>query len=83
MNTNFDLLSENENRCSTRSFEFNFFLPGIGPQGMKTFFYTGIKDWNALPNNIKEIKNEERFKEKIKEHLMMEMEKEEKKIYAK
>ena len=65
MNTNFNLLSENENRCSTRSFEFNFFLPGIGPQGMKTFFYTGIKDWNALPNNIKEIKNEERFKEKI------------------
>ena len=83
MNTNFDLLSENENRCSTRSYEFNFFLPGIGPQGMKTFFYTGIKDWNALPNNIKEIINEDRFKEKIKEHLMMEMEKEEKKIYAK
>ena len=83
MNTNFQLLNENENRCSTRSYAFNFFLPSTGSQGTKTFFYTGINDWNALPNNIKEIKNKDLFKNKVKEHLMTEMEEEENDSFTK
>ena len=83
MKTNFELLNENPERTKTRSYMFNFFLPCTGSQAMKTFFYTGINDWNALPNSIKEIKNENMFKEKLKMHLMKEMENEEKKQFTK
>ena len=83
MNTNFKLLNENVNRSSTRSYQYNFFLPSTGSQGTKTFFYTGINDWNSLPNNIKEIKNEDLFKKKVKEHLMMETKNEELKLFTK
>ena len=38
MNTNFKLLSENVNISSTRSFQFNIFIPITGSQGTKTFF---------------------------------------------
>ena len=82
MKTNFELLNENTERAKTRSYMFNFFLPCTGSQAMKTFFYTGINDWNALPNNIKEIKNLDSFKEKVKMHLMKEMENDEKKQYT-
>ena len=71
MNTNFKLLNENTNRSSTRSYQFNFFLPSTGSQGTKTVFYTGINDWNSLPNSIKEIKSEDLIKEKVKAHLNM------------
>ena len=54
MNTNFKLLNENTNRSSTRSYQFNFFLPSTGSQGTKTFFFAGINDWISLLNSIKE-----------------------------
>ena len=38
-----------------------FFLPSTGSQGTKTFFYTGINDWNSLQNRIKELNNEDTF----------------------
>ena len=83
MMTNFECLNENEDRSNTRSYKFNFFLPSTGSQGTKTFFYTGINDWNSLPNSIKEIKNEDLFKDKVKTHLMMETRKEERKMFTK
>ena len=83
MKINFELLNENPERTKTRSYMFNFFLPCTGSQAMKTFFYTGINDWNALPNSIKEIKSEDMFKEKLKMHLMKEMENDEKKQFTK
>jgi hypothetical protein len=49
----------------------------------KLFFYTGINDWNSLPNSIKEIKNEDQFKKKVKAHLMMETRNDEMKLYTK
>ena len=49
-----------------------FFLPSTGSQGTKTFFNTGINDWNSLPNSIKETKHEDLVKEKVKAHLIME-----------
>ena len=60
-----------------------FFPPSTGSQGTKTFFYTGINDWNSLPNSIKEIKSEDLFKEKVKAHLMMETKNEEKELFTK
>ena len=83
MNTNFKMLNENVNRSSTRSYQSNFFLPSSGSQGSKTFFYTGINDWNSLPNSIKEIKNEVQFKKKVKAHLMMETRNDEMKLFTK
>ena len=34
------------------------------------FHNNAIKDWNNLPSNIKEIKSENSFKEKVKKHLI-------------
>ena len=82
MSSNFKFLNENVNRTNTRSYQHNFFIPSIGSQGTKTFFYTAMKDWNSLPANIKEIKNEDRFKEKVKEFLNKEAEKEESKDFV-
>ena len=45
--------------------------------------YTGINDWNSLPNSIKELKNEDTFKEKVKAHLMMETKNEENDTFTK
>ena len=57
MNTNFKLLNENTNNSSTRYYQFNPFYPSTGSQRTKTFFYTGINDWNSQPNSIKETKS--------------------------
>ena len=60
----------------------SFFLV-VEAKEPKLFFYTGINDWNSLPNSIKEIKNEDLFKEKVKTHLMMETRNEERKMFTK
>ena len=57
MSTNFQLKSENETGNTTRSTAHDFFPRRVAGQGTNTFFYTGIKDWNALPDHIKEIRN--------------------------
>ena len=62
MTSNFQLKSETDSRNTTRSKAHDFFPPRVGSQGTKTFFYMGIKDWNALPDHIKEIKNENQLK---------------------
>ena len=40
-----------------------------------TFYFTGIRDWNALPPKVKEIKNYITFKDKLKQTLMDEAKK--------
>ena len=62
---------------TTRATARDFFIPGFGSLGTKTFFYTAINDWNALPVCIKECKNEKQFKEKVKQNLIDEAKKEE------
>ena len=69
MNTNFQLLNEIEGRTVTRSTAYNLFVPRVYNQGKGTFFYSSIKDWNDLPNQIKCIKNEKSFKERLKQTL--------------
>ena len=67
MTTDFNLLSDMQNRISTRGSAHNFFLPRS--QSTNSFYFTGIKDWNELPNELKSITNEILFKSKLKQFL--------------
>ena len=73
MRSNFNRLNENTNRMTTRGSALNFFLPRVCGQGSSTFFFTAIKEWNALSTNLKCIENENSFKEKLKQELKNEM----------
>ena len=78
LSTNFQRLSENENRIATRAKANNFYKPRICTE---TFAYIAIDDWNALPNNIKGIKREENFKESLKKSLLAAARKDDESIY--
>ena len=69
---NFTRISDTALRICTRASLNNFFLPRVCNEAMKTFFYSGIKNWNSLPANIKSIENENTFKEKVKQFLQRE-----------
>ena len=69
---NFKKMNEDEDRVATRAKQHNFDLPRISPI---TFAFTAIKWWNALPDNIKAIKNEKAFKDNVKKQLRAEAEK--------
>ena len=69
---NFKKMNEDEDRVATRAKQHNFDLPRISPI---TFAFTAIKCWNALPDNIKAIKNEKAFKDNVKKQLRAEAEK--------
>ena len=58
---------------NTRSSAFNFFVPSIKGIESSTFFFNGIKNWNALPDTIKSIIEKGKFKFEIKRHLMSEL----------
>ena len=54
---------------STRSSSMNFNIPSI--KGWEsTFYYSGIKDWNLLPESVKNCYNKNRFKTNVKTYLM-------------
>ena len=51
-------LRENFVNGSRASKPFNFILPSVYNTSCKrTFLYTGPRDWNSLPDNIKSVKN--------------------------
>ena len=77
MASNFKLKSNMSNRNTTRATAHDFFVPRVVSPGDKTFFYTAINDWNALPDCIKESRNENQFKEKVKQNLIDEAKKKE------
>jgi len=54
----------------TRSSHYNFRIPMIKGIESSTFFYSGVKDWNSLPNPIKETSNKTAFKKAVKQFLM-------------
>ena len=62
----FNRISDTALRTCTRASLNNFFLPRACDEAMKSFFYSGIKNWNSLPANIKSIDSESTFKEKVK-----------------
>jgi hypothetical protein len=54
----------------TRSSKSNFYIPPIKGGKSTTFFYSGIKDWNSLPDPIKSCNNKNSFKFNVKIFLM-------------
>ena len=69
MSEDFTLVSEIHSHC-TRSSVNCFYHPKVASNAMKSFFYTGIKAWNGLPNSIKIVQNRNIFKVLVKKHIM-------------
>ena len=77
LQTHFLRLKDMENRNRTRATEYDFYTPKINSHSASTFFYTAIKDWNALPPCLKESRSEGIFKDRLKQHLLRVAEEEE------
>ena len=69
MKENFNFVKD-VHTCNTRSSLYNFSLPNNCGKDNVTFVYSAISDWIALPNNIKTIKSNIKFKNSVKEHLL-------------
>ena len=69
MLSNFNRLNTNNNRMVTRASATDFFVPRVHGQGANTFFFTAIKEWNSLSNDLKIVDEEGSFKSKLKQEL--------------
>ena len=58
---------------NTRSRDLAIEIPDVKTQGSKTFQYTGIKLWNSLPLNIRELDQKTVFKKEVRSFLFKEM----------
>jgi hypothetical protein len=67
---NFESISHQYN---TRSSNLNFKIPNSTTIIQTTFYYSGIKLWNALPKIIQNIENKHNFKFHLKKHLAEQM----------
>ena len=47
-----------------------FTIPGVKGFGQKSFSYTGISPWNALPQHVRDSENLKVFKTRLKIHMM-------------
>ena len=56
----------------TRGLSYNFHVSRVLAQAPTSFAFTAIKDWNALPNSLKQIENINQFKTKLKQYLISE-----------
>ena len=68
LSDNFRLFSD-VHGYNTRNSESNFILPRAKGQACNTFYFTGIKEWNSLPIQIKSSTDANSFKRAIKNHL--------------
>ena len=82
MLSHFSRLDEDINRMTTRASATDFFLPRVCGQGTSTFFFSAIKEWNALPRIVKNATCETSFKKKLKENLMNEAKKVEMSVFT-
>ena len=69
MKENFVPLSE-VHQHNTRSRGYNFSIPLCRSVDNTTFYHTGIKDWNSLPQWLKEQEKPQRFKQSLKKFLI-------------
>ena len=69
MLSNFDRLNANSNRMTTRALVTKLFVPRVHGQGAQAFFFTAIKEWNFLSNDLNHINEEYSFKNKLKKEL--------------
>ena len=58
-----------QHNYNSRNSKGNFFIPQVDSFTKNTFYYNAIKDWNMLPADIKDVKNKNLFKKKVKFHL--------------
>ena len=54
----------------TRSGNRACFVPRVNSFAIKSFFYTGIKQWNALSSATQLISNKQAFKSEVKKTVM-------------
>ncbi len=54
----------------TRSSQWNFNVPTVREIESNTFYFNAIKDWNSLPNNLKNCENIHTYKERVKRYLL-------------
>ncbi len=54
----------------TRSSQWNFNVPNVKGIESITFYFNAIKDWNSLPNNLKNCENIHTYKKGVKTHLL-------------
>ena len=57
----------------TRSGYRACFVPRVNSFAITSFFYTGIKQWNALPSATQLISNKQAFKSEVKKLLWMKL----------
>ena len=72
MKENFIPISE-IHMYNSRSSIGNCHVPSADSFIKKTFYYNAIKDWNSLPIDIRNIKNKNMFKKKLKCYLLEKM----------
>ena len=63
---NFVLKSNVSTRHTRSSSNLDFVVPFIKTCQSGTFYYSGIKDWNELPKEVKVIKSKDAFKKSVK-----------------
>ena len=63
---NFVLMSNVSTRHTRSSSNLDFVVPFIKTCQSGTFYYSGIKDWNELPKEVKVIKSKTLFKNRSK-----------------
>ncbi len=54
----------------TRSSQWNFNVPNVKGIESNTFYFNVIKDWNSLPNNLKNCENIHTYKKRVKRYLL-------------
>ena len=57
----------------TRSGNRACFVPRVNSFAIKSFFYTGIKQWNALPSTTQLLTNKQAFKSEVKKLLSLKL----------
>ena len=55
---------------NTRNSIASFYVPRVNGFGKNSFKFTGVKNWNRLPIEIKSIVSKNIFKQHVKKHLM-------------
>ena len=73
LKTNFNRIGDTELRICTRASINNFFLPRVKNQGVHTFYFSAIKEWNLLPAKIKDLTNRDHFRTLLRAHILTEL----------
>jgi len=65
--------NDNSSRSQTLRNSLDFEIPRMKTEfGKSSFYYTGVKAWNKIPNEIKEVDNFNRFDAQIRQFVVKE-----------